>query len=220
MLRYLNLTVSKIDESIFIIKKSEFFYAVIDLFEEFLLQGRLEVEKRIRSIEEVQMKDFERVLRELEPGLEDKYVEKILNECFIDEKSNLYSVSKESFADVVVKYGIGGLGVGPFRTNEIRALLDRFLRKDEKVNYSRRQSSDIVPYKISVESIETPTNSTQMMQRVNILDILPSKNIKLHSIRRADIRTPSPSPGNRANKPTVFFSSRSNSPLRVDSPQP
>lgn len=220
LLRFLNLTVSKVDESIFVVKKSEFFYAVVDIFDEFLLQGKLEVEKRIRSIEEITTKDFETVLKELGPDLDEKYIKKIMDECSIDEASNLYSVSRESFAEVVIKYGIGGLGVGPFRTKELRALLERYLRKDEKVNYSRRQSSDLVPYKISIENVETPVGTSQQIQHVNIMDILPSKNIKLHNIRKAVVRTPSPSPDGRSKQPAKFFNSRSSSPFRIDSPIP
>lgn len=223
MLKYLTMAVNKVDETALVVLKSQFLMGIIEVFDESVLQGKLIVEKMLRSIEDLTAKDFESVIRQLEPELEAVLIQKMLSECVIDESSNMYSVSGEHLAEVIVKYGIGGLGVGPFMTDQLRTLLDQYLKREKKVKFDRRQSSDLVPYKINIESLESPSavsNSINMMNsnNTNILDILPSRNIKILSVKRG--KSPVPASGNKTNVPNKFFSSRGNSPLRSLSPNP
>lgn len=207
----INADLRRVDKTKDIVSKNTFLSSFIEIYQEEKTIQAAELEAIIKAVPNVNKDSFSALLRKLDPSINANAIRKMFEESLLDENESIITISPEFFVELMIKYGVAGYGVGPFKPEKLKCILFQYLNKDKKA-LTRRQPSDVVPYKITVETAgESPNkNSSEAAPNRNILDILPSKNIRLPIPKKS--RSPSPTshsnPFSKVIATSKFFNSK------------
>ena len=188
----------------------KFLSSLLTVYNEHKQKDYQELEKRIENYSLITKEIFNEVLYDLDPKLPESSINKLFIECSFEGSK----VLSESLIKLILKYGIGGYGVGPFKFKQLSSILSFFIEKSKTLSVLQH-SSDLIPYKISVNVLDSNEKSfDDNFASQNILEILPSRNTKSSSSRRSSIVS-SASPIQRSYNASKFFSNK-----RINSPAP
>lgn len=202
--------VKNTDKDICKVSKSLFLNSFIDVFNDYKSVHLLALDEILKPVQTINKEIFVSLVLNLDPSLEKKLISKLFDEIS-NEENKFATISHQFFKQIILKYGISGYGIGPFKCKAIADILLQYLTKEKQKNL-RRQPSDLIPYKANNDSMEDSLNiSSENNLYHSILEILPTKISRISHRKKS--RSPSPAPVVKSVIASKFFSAkRSNTP--------
>ena len=200
----------------YIINKDVFLYALIDIFNAYVLVQSQELKHLTKHHTIINKEIFTSLLQVIDKNIEENIINRIFEEITAEE-NNFLSISPKFFNIVIMKYGIGGYGVGPFMVKQLQSILHKYLTKDKSKCSIRRNPSDVIPYKISVISEHSDGKPPLGLSQSEVLKVLPLINARIP--REIKSRSPSPTPMSNPISKAIVASKFFNSKKRKNSIQ-
>ena len=206
-----------LDKEDYRVTKAIFLNSVIQVFNECTIAQIKALDDLTKNTPMINKELFCMLLYRLDDSLKENLLDRLFEETATQQGSFL-SINPNFFKKIIIKYGIGGYGVGPFKCKQLSLILLQYLTKEKK--RIERRPSDIIPYKISVSNSENSINqSLETRGYKGMLEILPTRAIR--SQIKKPSRSPSPTPGFKTVVASKFFkagASRSSSSKALKNP--
>lgn len=125
--------------------KIQFLAALIETYKEVRAKDVETLKSHVPDTPDITDEIFEKLINIIHPGLEPDFIVKLFNESLMDTTSLGY-IKQSNFISIVMKHCIGGYGIGPFKTNELKDLAKKTLASSENFN----KPKELNEFKISL----------------------------------------------------------------------
>eukprot|EP00358_Blepharisma_japonicum_P005885 CAMPEP_0202942638 /NCGR_PEP_ID=MMETSP1395-20130829/2861_1 /ASSEMBLY_ACC=CAM_ASM_000871 /TAXON_ID=5961 /ORGANISM="Blepharisma japonicum, Strain Stock R1072" /LENGTH=451 /DNA_ID=CAMNT_0049639133 /DNA_START=481 /DNA_END=1834 /DNA_ORIENTATION=- len=110
----------------YVVKKEKFLNALVDVYEFRQVRDSAYLRQTLidHNIEHLNIIDFAKAVNGIDPELNSAKVMELYNECLKLSQSPDIGIDKEIFVKIMLKYGVGQLGLGTFAIKELLGTLE------------------------------------------------------------------------------------------------
>jgi myosin heavy subunit len=157
----IDVSVNTLVSSKFQVNRATFLTAFVEVYKEFLAKEVLVLEKIVARAENINEELFTKFLSQIAPELAGDTISGVFNEALADS-SDSSSLKPQNFIQIILKYAIGGFGIGPFRTSKLQTisknLLSTVLRSRKSEETKKVIKPKDLPIKIFLAKEDIPTS--------------------------------------------------------------
>lgn len=185
----IEMSINTLNTSKFMIKKHEFLTGMIEIFTEQRLAEAKTLEVRLKATSEITEEIFQMLINEIDPSVNSEEISKLFAESIMDTTEISY-IKSINFIQIVMKYGIGGYGVGTFKTNILGDILKKMLKRltsRDKIMSPIEEFKEIkrnyVPYKVTLKGVGSAPEHHRVSTPTSGL-LAPKKIMKLSDMKK------------------------------------
>ena len=161
----IDVSINTLVMSKFQVTKSRYVSAFVDAYKEYRLKATQILEKLVSPYEILTEEIFNNVINQISEGLSPDIISSLFSEAIMSS-SDVSSIKSVDFVAIIMKYAVGGFGIGPFRFTKLQSLSNSLLntlnksRKSEELKKIMKPKD--LPIKIfqATEIAEDPTIAT------------------------------------------------------------
>ena len=127
----IEMSINTLQENKFGVAVSGFLGALIEVYTETRITDIGRLEEITKKCEVINEEMFEGLVSGLDPNLSKELISKLFTEALIGS-TDATSINSLNFIQIIMKYGVGGYGIGPFIVKKLSELLNLLLVKSKK----------------------------------------------------------------------------------------
>ena len=139
----IEMSISTLQTDKFIVSKSEFIAALVYVYTEIRFNEISELEKMMKNYQDITEEIFVKLIKEIDSSITSEFASKLFNDAVLDT-NDITFIKPNAFIQMIMAYGIGGYGIGPFKRNELNDILQSLLNANKNKKRDEENKIDLL----------------------------------------------------------------------------
>ena len=178
------MSVNALQAERFSVDRTRFLGAFVEGYRESRTKATSGLETLVAGYEMITEEKFTQVMISIDPDLTLEIISKLFNEAVM-ENSEISTIKPQHFIQIVLKYGVGGLGIGYYNINKLKSVSNSVLKASIRVKKQDSIRKPANPYGIKISAASGSAKPPTQLSPKNSLLKSGTRITKLSEIRKS-----------------------------------